>query len=152
MVELTVAVEVATGQEQTWRAATDWPRQGDWIPLTTVRVTHGDGHRIGDRVVARTALGPVGFDDPMEITGWQPPHRCDVVHHGRVVRGTGIFTVEPSTTGGSRFVWTECLDLPFGRAGQVAFGLVRPLAVLSLRAALRRFARFAASAPPPISP
>jgi hypothetical protein len=151
MVELTVAVDVSAGQQQTWRAATDWARQGEWIPLTRVRVTAGDGDRVGDRVVARTAVGPVGFDDPMEITAWQPPHRCEVVHHGRVVRGTGVFTVAPSTVGGSRFVWTERLDLPLGRVGTAGFALVRPLAVMSLRAALRRFARFAASVPPPTS-
>jgi polyketide cyclase/dehydrase/lipid transport protein len=145
MVELTVTVAVDADVEQTWRAAIDWPRQGDWIPLTDVRVTQGDGSAVGDRVVARTAIGPIGFDDLMEITAIEPPRRCDVVHLGRVVRGTGVFAVAPRPAGGSRFTWTERLDLPLGGFGRAGFLVIRPLAVLALRFALRRFARHAAA-------
>jgi hypothetical protein len=146
VVELTVTVVVGADVEQTWRAAIDWRRQGEWIPLTDVHVIQGDGTAVGDRVVARTASGPIGFDDVMEITAIEPPRRCDVVHLGRVVRGTGVFVVAPRPAGGSRFTWTERLDLPLGRLGHVGFRIIRPLAVFGLRVALRRFARHAATA------
>lgn len=145
MVHISVGVDVAAPAEVTWRAATDWARQGDWIPATRLRVTHGTGTAPGDRVLARTAVGPVGFDDPMEITRWDPPRACEVRHLGRVVRGTGVFEVVPASANRSRFVWTEQLDLPLGVVGRLGFVLVRPFAVAGLRLALRRFARHAAA-------
>ena len=146
MPELTVAVDVDADIETTWRAALAWERQGEWIPATTVRLTRGSGDAIGDRIVARTAVGPVGFDDPMEILAIEAPYRCEVVHLGRVVRGSGLFTVEPRYDGGSRFTWTERLDLPLGSVGRLGFIVVRPLARRALRMALRRFARFVVDA------
>lgn len=140
MAEITIGVDVAASPQATWRAATDWIRQGDWIPATRVRVVRGAGDAVGDRFVARTAVGPFGFDDPMEIVHWDPPHRCEVRHLGRVVRGSGAFEVAPAGTGRSRLVWTERLDLPLGRVGRLGFPLVRPIAAAGLRHALRRFA------------
>ncbi|MFD0327404.1 hypothetical protein ACFQZC_02200 [Streptacidiphilus monticola] len=32
----------------------------------------GTGHAVGDVVLARTSLGPLGFDDPMEIVALTP--------------------------------------------------------------------------------
>ena len=42
--------------------------------------------------VGRTGMGPVGFHDPMTVTGWKPPTasdpgRCTVRKTGRVVLG-----------------------------------------------------------------
>ena len=139
--DVTVAVDLDVDAERAWEVVCDWERQSGWIPATTVRVTQGTGRSVGDRVVARTALGRLGFDDPMEITRWDPPRVCEVRHLGRVVRGTGVFAVEPTGPGRSRFVWSEQMDLPLGRVGALGFRVVRPLAVGSLRAALRRLGR-----------
>lgn len=146
MPELTVSVAVAAPAERTWALVTDWALQGRWIPATAVTVTRGSGTAVGDRVVARTAVGPIGFDDPMEITRWDPPHRCDVVHLGRVVRGTGIFAVEDLGPARSRFTWAEQVEVPLGAVGLVGFRLLRPVFGLMLRVALRRLARMAATA------
>jgi hypothetical protein len=83
----------------------------------------------------------VGFVDPMEITLWEPPHRCHVLHTGRVVRGTGAFEVE-ARGAGSRFVWREDLELPLGLLGRLGWPLVRPLFWYGVRLSLRRFARW----------
>ena len=141
MAQVSASVDIAASVEQTWRAVMDWSRQGEWIPATRVRATAGSGDAVGDRVVARTALGRLGFDDPMEIVRWEPPHVCEVRHLGRVVRGTGTFVVEPAGAGRSRFVWSEQLTVPGGRAGELAFRLTRPVTGLLLRLALRRLAR-----------
>jgi carbon monoxide dehydrogenase subunit G len=143
--EVSASVVIAAEAEQVWRFVTDWSRQGEWIPATRVRTLSGEGDALGDRVVARTALGPVGFDDPMEIVRCEQPHLCEVRHLGRVVRGSGTFAVEPAGTARSRFVWTEQLTVPGGRIGELGFRLLRPLTELLLRLALRRLARAAAA-------
>src|SRR4051812_6638915 len=112
---------------------------------TDVRVIAGDGRSAGSRILARTGVGPLGFDDPMEITAWEPLRRVQVHHLGRVVRGDGAFEVEPLPDGRSRFHWVEWVDLPLGRLGQLGYPLARPLLAAGLRPSLRAFARWAES-------
>ncbi len=144
MPELSATVVVAAPAAGLWALVTDWPRQSAWGPATTVRVTRGRGDQVGDRLVARTALGPLGFDDPMEITRWEPPHRCDVRHLGRVVRGSGVFRVEAVDGAHARFTWVEQVDVPFGVVGRLGFRLLAPAVEAGLRFGLRRLARLAA--------
>jgi uncharacterized protein YndB with AHSA1/START domain len=141
MAELVLTVEVAAPPETTFAAATDWPRQGEWMIGTRVRATRGDGVGIGARIEAFTGVGGVGFTDPMEIVHWQPPYRCVMRHLGRVVRGAGAFEVEARPGGTSRFVWSEWLLPPGGLAGQYAFLLGRPAFAAGVARSLRRFAR-----------
>ncbi len=126
--------------ERVWQAATDWARQHEWIWATRV---HG-GRGVGAEVTGWTGIGAIGFTDPMVITGWDPPRRCEVTHTGQTVRGTGIFEVAPPEPGGSgcEFRWTEHLLLPLPPAlGRPACWVIRPLAQWGLRSSLRRFAR-----------
>ncbi len=140
MAELTLSVEVAAPPERTWAALVDWDRQGEWMLGTTVT---GDGaDRVGGTLRAKTGFGPVGFLDTMTITAWLPPYRCEVVHTGRVVRGSGTFEVE-ATPDGSRFVWTELLELPLGAVGRFGWPLVRPAFAAGVKLSLQRFARYA---------
>ena len=134
--DLVLSVDVAAPVEDTWRAAVDWDRQGEWMLGTRV----SGGHGLGAEIEAFTGVGRLGFLDTMEITAWEPPHRCEVLHTGRVVRGTGVFAVE-ERPGGSRFVWGEHLVLPLGALGRVGWLLVRPLFRAGLRHSLDRFAR-----------
>jgi carbon monoxide dehydrogenase subunit G len=148
MVELRVEVDVDASPARVFDALTDWTHQGEWMPGTHVRVIKGGGDAVGDEILARTALSTgrlrrVGFDDPMRITRWEPGVRCDVLHLGRVVRGTGAFLVEPRGTGTSRFSWVEWIDLPLGRFGELGFRLARKPTEFALGIALRRFARWA---------
>jgi hypothetical protein len=126
---------------------TDWARQGEWMPGTQVAAVKGRGDAVGDEILARTALsrgrlGRVGFDDPMRITGWERPVRCEVLHLGRVVRGAGVFLVQARDDGGSRYTWVEWVQPPFGLLGQAGLRLGRRPTELTLRVALRRFARW----------
>ncbi len=148
MVELRVSVDVDAPPERVFRALTDWSRQGEWMPGTTVRVTKGAGTAVGDEIVARTALPGlrrVGFDDPMRITSWEPPLRCEVQHLGRVVRGGGVFVVEPrgaDPASASTFRWIEWIDPPLGLVGQAGLRAGRRPTRAALAVALRRFARW----------
>ncbi len=147
MRELRTSVEVAASPEAVFEAITAWTRQGEWMPGTAVHVTKGAGTAVGDEILARTAVarsGPaarLGFDDPMRITVWDAPRRCDVLHLGRVVRGSGSFIVTPSGSG-SRFEWYEEVDAPFGKLGDTLLGVGRPVFEAVLTVALKRFGRW----------
>lgn len=139
--EITSRIRVRADPQRVWDLAMDWSRQREWVPATVVR----GGTGAGAEVVARTALGRVGFTDTMVITEWTPPRRCVVRHAGRVVRGLGVFEVVPQGEL-SEFRWTELIDLPVPAAVRPAATwlgrwTVAPLARLGLDYALRRFAR-----------
>jgi carbon monoxide dehydrogenase subunit G len=136
----TVRREVAAPAEVVWARLVDWPAHGRWVPLTTVRVTSAGPAGVGMTFVGRTGVGPVGFDDPMTVTRWQPPAdgregRCTVRKTGRVVLGGADVTVRPLTPTRCTVEWTETADvvglrrLPLaGRVtawvGALAFGRV----------------------------
>ncbi len=145
MPQVSATVTVGAPAAHVWTVVTDWARQGEWIPATTVRVARGTGAAVGDQVVATTGLAGLRFDDPMEVTVWNPPHRCDVRHLGRVVRGSGSFVVDAVNPTTARFTWTEDVDAPFGSAGVVVVRLLRPALAAVLRVAMRRLARLAAT-------
>ncbi|MCU1622855.1 MAG: Polyketide cyclase [Frankiales bacterium] len=140
MAVLTLTVDVDAPVEATWRAAVDWESQGEWVLGTTVRATAHDGVGVGGGLEAFTGVGRIGFLDTMVITVWEPPHRCEVLHTGRVVRGTGVFAVEERPGGRSRFVWEEQLALPLGIVGRMGWPLVRPLFAAGVQRSLKRFA------------
>jgi hypothetical protein len=110
MTTLSVSVDIDASVERTWDVVTDWRRQGEWMPMTDVRVSAGEPMGVGSRLSARSGVGPASFVDPMVIDVWSPPHRCEVVHLGKVVTGRGVFTVEELPGGRSRFTWREELD------------------------------------------
>src|SRR3712207_7122146 len=60
-------------RSEAWRRLTAWPRHGEAVPLTRVTVTTPPPTGEGTMVVARTGLGTLSFDDPMEVTVWRPP-------------------------------------------------------------------------------
>lgn len=138
VVELRQSVAAPAGV--VWEAAVDWPSQGQWMLGTKVRITEGGGHSVGSRLSAYSGYKPFGFLDTMTITGWDPPQRCVVQHTGKLVRGIGIFAVEPDGDQKSTFVWREELELPFGRVGALVWPLVRPAFLAGVRYSLRRFA------------
>lgn len=143
MSDLAVSVKVAAPAGTTWLALTDWERQREWIPATTVRVVSGNGRSVGSRLEAFTGLGGVGITDLMEITSWEPPVRCTVRHLGMVIKGTGTFHVHANGPQGSVFVWAEDFSPPFGPVGRLGWLLVRPAFAMALRRSMRTFARFA---------
>jgi hypothetical protein len=133
----TAVVDSPASAERTWRTLTDWPSHGRWVPLTHVRLLTPSGSGVGARFVGHTGLGPLGFDDPMEVVEWREPGdgvpgRCRVVKQGRVVLGEAWFEVAPRPSGGSTVTWTEAVEVapvrltrPFGRlvglVGKAAF-------------------------------
>ena len=91
--------EVPFSQREAFSRVTDWMRHAEIVPLSTVRLTETG-------FVVRSALGPVGFDDPMDIVAWDPPRFCRLEKRGRMIRGWAEISVWP-TASGSKIVWRE---------------------------------------------
>lgn len=90
---------------------TDWPRHSEHIPLTKVYVTSAGPAGVGTTFVGRTGVGPIGFQDPMTVTDWEPPAggrpgRCRLEKTGPVVLGWAEIDVYAEGNG-SRVIWRE---------------------------------------------
>jgi carbon monoxide dehydrogenase subunit G len=94
-----VVREVPLSADEAFARLTDWERHGEVVPLTRIRPTDTG-------FVARTAVGPIGFDDVMDVVRWDPPRSCRIEKRGRVVTGWAELSVTP-VAGGSRVVWRE---------------------------------------------
>lgn len=98
--------------DEAWRRLTEWPRHAGAVPLTRVTVLTDPPTHQGTVFVARSGLGPLSFDDPMEVTVWEPPReggsgRCRLVKQGRVVLGWAELEVRPGPGGRTRVLWHE---------------------------------------------
>jgi hypothetical protein len=103
--------------DEAFARLTDWPRHAAFIPLTAIQLVGLIREDVGARFVARTSLGPLHFDDPMEVTYWQPPTDgapgvCRVDKRGRVLLGSTVITVTPSREG-SVAHWQEDATIRF---------------------------------------
>lgn len=104
--------------DEAWRRLTEWSRHGDVVPLTRVSVVTPPPTRVGTVFVARSGIGPLSFDDRMEVTVWRPPEDGEpgfvrLVKRGRVVLGWAEIEVRPGPGGRSRVVWREELRVRF---------------------------------------
>lgn len=149
--EVTLETVVDVAPDRLWRLLVDWERQGEWMPRTAVQ--HVDGPRlgVGTRITARTGVGPLAIVDPMTVTLVDAPHRYEILHTGRVVKGVGAFVVEPDGVR-SRFRWWERVEVPGGPLARPLWWVGGPLTRWGFGWALRRLRRLAeaeaASAPP----
>lgn len=146
-VPVSCTVEVNASRDAVWNAIVDWESQGRWMLGTDVIVPHDAARAgVGARIEAFTGLFPkrrkFGFLDTMTVTEWIPPQSCNVLHTGKVVRGTGRFELIAMTSSRTAFVWSEHLRLPFGFIGRIAWIVIGPLMTYGVRLSLRRFARF----------
>lgn len=135
MASFDVVRRTGLSAEEAWSRLTDWERHGEFLPLTTVRLADGPRTGAGAAFVARTSLGPLGFDDAMEVTVWQPPAgsapgRCHITKHGGVVVGSAQLTVAAAPDG-ALVNWHEearfraagrLLDWPNRVIGEIVFG------------------------------
>jgi hypothetical protein len=149
---LSLDVVVGAPPEAVFAALTQWSEQGRWMLGTHVKVTAGDGASVGSELAAWTGAGRLGFWDTMVITRWDPPYRVDVVHTGRVVKGTGAMEVLALPGRRSRFVWSEDLELPLGTLGAVGWPFVRPAFTAGVKKSLRAFARLVETGTLPSAP
>jgi hypothetical protein len=142
--EVTATVVVRAPVATVFRAFTMWERQGDWIPLTRVRLVSGDGG-VGSVIEAVTTAGLAVVRDEMRVDRVDPPYEVRVVHCGYPLRGPGVMRCTPLAGDRTQMVWHEWFQLPAGLAGRIAWPVLWPGSKLSLTYALRRFARLVES-------
>jgi hypothetical protein len=153
MSAFSVTREVRAPAPELWDLIVDWPRQSAWVPLTVIRVDEHGGHGVGATLVARTSLGPVGFDDLMRVVAWRPPvgddgvGRVRIDHDGTVVGGVAEIEVRPVTPHRCTVTWWEDVRLLPGLpapAAKVVALLGGPANVLAGRLIFGRVLRLAA--------
>ncbi|MEN9687144.1 MAG: hypothetical protein RL381_156 [Actinomycetota bacterium] len=141
---LAISLTIPADVESVWQRIGDWESQGEWMLQTKVWVTSDKKEGIGTSIAAFTGplyfLYPrfrkIGLLDLMVVTNWQPPHRCDVEHVGKILKGTGSFQLKSVSSNETRFDWSETIESP-----RWIFLLARPFFHLGVRLSLARFAR-----------
>ena len=93
--------------ETVWASLADWESQSEWMLQTTVEVTSEIRSGVGTSIAAFTGIGKFGVMDYMTVTAWNPPTVCDVVHTGKIIKGTGRFELTAITPNTTRFDWSE---------------------------------------------
>ena len=130
--------------DKVWSSIADWESQGDWMLQTTVSRTSEMSEGVGVKIEAFT--GPLyrlyprfkflGLLDLMEVTRWEPPQRCDVIHYGKILKGSGTFEVVALDNNHTTFHWSEEVIAP-----RLLFIAVKPFLWLGVKISLSRFAR-----------
>jgi hypothetical protein len=141
---LAISFKIKAPQVEVWRRIADWESQGEWMLQTKVWVTSEISSGVGTSIAAFTGplykfyprLKSPGLLDLMTVTKWEEPSRCDVVHVGKVLKGTGSFVLTREGESLTQFDWSETIEAP-----RVLFMLVAPFLYAGVRISLNRFAR-----------
>ena len=139
MAHFTIRIDTPLPAAEAWARVLDLRAHGEVIPFThvTSESPYAAGLAPGSRFLARTAWGPIGFDDPMivdEIT--QPagdqPGVARIRKEGKVIRGWIELTVEPLGPLASSVEWVQdlfvrgvprALDQVTAAVGRAAYGM-----------------------------
>jgi hypothetical protein len=119
-----------------WAALADWESQSEWMLQTTVEVTSDIREGVGTSIAAFTGIGKIGIMDHMTVTAWSPPTVCDVVHTGKIIKGTGRFELTELTPQSTRFDWSEEVLAP-----RALFLLIAPGLYVGVRISLSALRR-----------
>lgn len=122
--------------EVVWGSLADWESQGDWMLQTTVEVTSEIREGVGTTIAAFTGIGKFGVMDHMQVTRWDPPFICDVIHTGTIIKGTGRFQLTAIDSHTTRFDWSEEILAP-----RALFLLIAPGLYLGVRISLMNLSR-----------
>jgi len=148
--KLALTIEINQPIKVVWKHLVDWRTQSDWMLQTKVWSELDQDRTVkngrGVLIFAFTGLFPklypklkLGVLDTMEITNWHPPYQCDVIHIGRIIRGTGSFELVSGTKrkkDKTIFYWSEEIIAP-----PILIAILKPFILLGVRISLRRFAR-----------
>jgi hypothetical protein len=141
---IALSLTLPCSAQRAWNEIVDWEKQGTWMLQTSVWLTSEIENGPGTEIAAFT--GPLhklfprfkffGVLDTMVVTNWQPPSICDVLHTGKIIKGTGRFEVVAINDQKSLFNWSEIIWAP-----RVIFLILKPALYVGVWISLRRFAR-----------
>ena len=133
---IAISLKINAPIQKVWDSLAQWEKQGDWMLQTKVWVTSEITEGVGTQISAFTGIKKIGILDTMLVTTWEPPHTCDVVHTGKIIKGTGRFHLRELTPTSVAFDWSEDVVAP-----RILFVLIKPALFLGVRISLARFAR-----------
>jgi hypothetical protein len=136
-----ISLTLACNQERAWHAIADWEGQGNWMLQSKVWVTSQIREGVGTSIAAFTGpfyksypkFAALGLLDTMVVTNWQPPIRCDVLHTGKVLKGTGTFELIEISQSATRFNWSEDIE-----CSRLQFLAIYPFLWIGVRISLAR--------------
>ncbi len=133
------SVRVGAPIERTWAELADVPGQVRWMAeLKAVRIETPGPMRVGTRAVGLVRIFGVPVWDPVEVVGWDPPHRFAIRHMG-LFAGGGVITLEVIDGATTLVRWDETLRPPvFPHLGEL---IARPILSRIFQADLETFAR-----------
>jgi len=138
---LRITINLPCSQERAWAAIADWESQGNWMLQTKVWVTSQIREGAGTSISAFTGplykfypkFSSLGLLDTMIVTKWQPPEICDVVHTGKILKGTGSFVLSPINSTSTKFNWSETIE-----CSRLKFLAIAPFLWVGVRISLAR--------------
>ena len=138
---LRITLNLPCSQERAWAAIADWESQGNWMLQTKVWVTSHIREGVGTSISAFTGplykfypkFSSLGLLDTMVVTKWQPPEICDVVHTGKILKGTGSFVLSPINATSTKFNWSETIE-----CSRLKFLAISPFLWVGVRISLAR--------------
>lgn len=141
---LAITVHCAAPIEKVWAEIENWSGQGVWMLSTSVWLTSEQRTGVGTTIAAFTgpfhrrypSLSSLGLLDTMTVTVWEPPIRCEVIHTGAPLKGTGTFLLERTGPNSTAFHWSETIEIHRG-----LFLIGAPFIWLGVTISLWRFSR-----------
>lgn len=137
---IAITVKLPVSIERAWDSIQDWESQSEWMLQTRVWVTSEIREGIGTEIEAFTGLVPskkfFGILDSMRVTQWNPPYSCEVLHTGKIIKGSGLFRLEEINDNETFFHWSEIVIAP-----RALFLLTLPGLHIGVRISLKRLAR-----------
>jgi hypothetical protein len=136
-----ISLTLPCNQVRAWQAIADWEGQGNWMLQSRVWVTSQIREGIGTTIAAFTGpfyksypkFSNFGLLDTMVVTNWQPPYRCDVMHTGKILKGTGTFELVEISATATRFNWSEDIE-----CSRLQFLAIYPFLWIGVRISLAR--------------
>jgi len=136
-----ISLTLPCNQARAWKAIADWEAQGNWMLQSKVWVTSEIREGVGTSIAAFTGpfykryprFSKIGLLDTMVVTNWQPPSRCDVLHTGKVLKGTGTFELVEISQDATRFNWSEDIE-----CSRLQFLAIYPFLWIGVRISLAR--------------
>lgn len=136
-------IDTALAPHEAWRRVVDVPAHGEVVPFTTGHGPAPEDAVVGSRYVARTRLGPLGFDDVMVVREIEAGRRVVFEKVGRLLGGVVTVEITPvrraagpdradgerDLAGGAQVAWEQSITLPW------VPGRLRPAAAFVTRVA-----------------
>ena len=99
--------------ERVWAVLADVEGQPRWMrEMRSVQLLDPPPVRVGTRATARVRIAGLTVEDPVEITGFEPPTRFAIRHEG-TFSGEGVITLDATGGGATTIVrWDETLVAP----------------------------------------